>query len=162
VPEGRHIFSTMRVIENLEVGAFGSRGRKARAASFKRVFEIFPILAERRNQVAGTLSGGQQQMLAIGMGLISHPVLLALDEPSLGLAPMVVDHLYEVVAGLKREGITVLLVEQQIYAALELADRAYILETGRIRREGPGGALLADPYIRSTYLGVSPVAPPPG
>ncbi|HEY7676843.1 MAG TPA: ABC transporter ATP-binding protein [Candidatus Methylomirabilis sp.] len=162
VPEGRRFFPHMSVEENLELGCFAQGARDGLRRELDRIYAVFPPLADRRRQAAGNLSGGQQQMLAIGMGLISHPVLLALDEPSLGLAPMVVDHLYEVVAGLKREGITVLLVEQQIYAALELADRAYILETGRIRREGPGGALLADPYIRSTYLGVSPVAPPPG
>ena len=161
VPEGRRFFPQMSVEENLELGCFALGARDGLRRELDRVYAVFPPLADRRRQAAGTLSGGQQQMLAIGMGLISHPLLLALDEPSLGLAPMVVDHLYEVVAGLKREGITVLLVEQQIYAALDLADRAYILETGRIRREGPGRALLADPYIRSTYLGLTP-APPPG
>jgi branched-chain amino acid transport system ATP-binding protein len=161
VPEGRRFFPHMSVEENLELGCFALGPRDGLRRELDHIYAVFPTLGERRRQAAGTLSGGQQQMLAIGMGLISHPVLLALDEPSLGLAPMVVDHLYEVVAGLKREGITVLLVEQQIYAALELADRAYILETGRIRREGPGGALLADPYIRSTYLGIgAPPSPP--
>ncbi len=154
VPEGRRFFPQMSVEENLELGCFAVGPRDGLRQELDRVYVVFPVLAERRRQAAGTLSGGQQQMLAIGMGLISHPALLALDEPSLGLAPLVVDHLYEVVARLRGEGITVLLVEQQIYAALELADRAYILETGRIRREGTGRALLADPYIRSTYLGI--------
>jgi branched-chain amino acid transport system ATP-binding protein len=158
VPEGRRFFPQMSVEENLGLGCFAVGARQGLRRELDRIYAIFPLLAERRRMAAGALSGGQQQMLAIGMGLISHPVLLVLDEPSLGLAPMVVDHLYEVVARLKGEGLTVLLVEQQVYAALELADRAYILETGRIRREGTGRDLLADPYIRSTYLGVSPVA----
>ena len=161
VPEGRRFFPLMTVEENLELGCFTLGAREGLRRELDRIYAVFTVLGERRRQAAGTLSGGQQQMLAIGMGLISHPVLLVLDEPSLGLAPLVVDHLYEVVARLRGEGITVLLVEQQIYAALELADRAYILETGRIRREGTGGALLADPYIRSTYLGIgAPPAPP--
>ena len=162
VPEGRRFFPRMTVAENLELGCFAVGARDGLRRELDRIYAIFPVLAERRRQLAGTLSGGQQQMLAIGMGLISHPVLLALDEPSLGLAPMVVDSLYEVVARLRGEGLTVLLVEQQIYAALELADRAYILETGRIRREGTGRALLADPYIQATYLGVSPAVQPQG
>ncbi len=160
VPEGRRFFPRMTVEENLELGCFAVGARDGLRRELDRIYAVFPALAERRRQAAGTLSGGQQQMLAIGMGLISHPVLLALDEPSLGLAPMVVDHLYEAVARLRGEGITVLLVEQQIYAALELADRAYILEAGRIRREGPGRALLADPYIRSTYLGIGALPSP--
>jgi branched-chain amino acid transport system ATP-binding protein len=162
VPEGRRFFPQMTVEENLELGCYAVGARDGLRRELDRVYAIFPALAERRRQAAGTLSGGQQQMLAIGMGLISHPVLLMLDEPSLGLAPMVVDHLYDVVTRLRQEGLTVLLVEQQVYAALELADRAYILETGRIRREGTGRELLADPYIRSTYLGISPAAPPRG
>ena len=161
VPEGRRFFPRMAVEENLELGCFARGARDGLRRELARIYAIFPALADRRWQAAGTLSGGQQQMLAIGMGLISHPALLALDEPSLGLAPLVVDHLYEVLGRLKDEGITVLLVEQQIYSTLELADRAYILETGRIRREGTGRALLADPYIRSTYLGIgAPPAPP--
>ncbi len=161
VPEGRQFFPHMTVAENLELGCYAVGARNGLRQELGRIYAIFPVLAERRRQLAGTLSGGQQQMLAIGMGLISHPVLLALDEPSLGLAPMVVDSVYDAVARLKAEGLTVLLVEQQIYAALELADRAYILETGRIRLEGTGRALLADPYIRSTYLGVTSAAAPP-
>ena len=158
VPEGRQFFPHMGDEENLELGCFSVGARNGLRRELDRIYAIFPPLAERRRQLAGTLSGGQQQMLAIGMGLISHPRLLALDEPSLGLAPLVVDQLYEVMARLRAEGLTVLLVEQQIYAALELADRAYILETGRIRQEGAGRELLADPYIRSTYLGIG--APP--
>jgi branched-chain amino acid transport system ATP-binding protein len=159
VPEGRQFFPHMTVEDNLELGCFALGARNGLRRELDRIYAMFPPLADRRRQAAGTLSGGQQQMLAIGMGLISHPVLLALDEPSLGLAPLVVDQFYEVLARLRGEGLTVLLVEQQIYAALGLADRAYILETGRIRREGTGRDLLADPYIRSTYLGIG--APPP-
>jgi branched-chain amino acid transport system ATP-binding protein len=111
------------------------------------------VLAQRRRQLAGSLSGGEQQMLAIGMGLVGRPRLLVLDEPSLGLAPLVVDHLYATIARLRGEGLTILLVEQQVFLTLELADRAYVLETGRIRREGEARALLADPHVQATYLG---------
>ncbi len=162
VPEGRQFFPHMAVEENLEMGCFSMGARNGLRRELDRIYAVFPPLGERRRQAAGTLSGGQQQMLAIGMGLISHPRLLVLDEPSLGLAPLVVDQLYDVLAGLRGEGLTVLLVEQQIYAALELADRAYILETGRIRQEGAGRDLLADPHIRSTYLGIGSPASPPG
>jgi branched-chain amino acid transport system ATP-binding protein len=150
VPEGRHIFPSMTVQENLEVGA--SRARGERLQTLERAYGLFPILAERRQQLAGTLSGGQQQMLAIGRALMSSPQLLMLDEPSLGLAPLVVDQLYETIRALHAAGLTILLVEQQVYGALELADRAYVLETGRIVREGRGGDLLADDYIQKTYL----------
>jgi branched-chain amino acid transport system ATP-binding protein len=153
VPEGRRIFPAMTVEENLELGGFAVPPPNGLRQEIERVCELFPILAERRRQLAGTLSGGEQQMLAFGMALISRPTLLILDEPSLGLGPLVVESLYETVAQLKREGLTILLVEQQIFLALELADRAYVLETGRIRREGRGAALLHDPHIRSTYLG---------
>jgi branched-chain amino acid transport system ATP-binding protein len=150
VPEGRHVFPSMTVQENLEVGA--SRARRERLQALARPYALFPILAERRQQLAGTLSGGQQQMLAIGRALMSNPRLLMLDEPSLGLAPLVVDHLYEKIHELKVAGLTILLVEQQVYGALELADRAYVLETGRIVRQGRGAELLADDYIQKTYL----------
>jgi len=150
VPEGRHIFPRMTVQENLELGA--ARGRRAPVAGLEWSFGLFPILAERRKQLAGTLSGGQQQMLAIGRALMSNPQLLMLDEPSLGLAPLVVDQLYDKIGALKAEGLTILLVEQQVYGALELADRAYVLETGRIVREGNRADLLADDYIQKTYL----------
>jgi branched-chain amino acid transport system ATP-binding protein len=153
VPEGRHIFSTMRVIENLEVGAFGSRGRKARAASFKRVFEIFPILAERRNQVAGTLSGGQQQMLAIARALMGAPRMLMLDEPSLGLAPLVVRDIFGVLRSINAQGVTIVLVEQNARMALQLANRGYILEQGRVVGQGSGDELLADVGVQRAYLG---------
>jgi branched-chain amino acid transport system ATP-binding protein len=150
VPEGRHVFPYMTVQENLELGA--SRARGERLQALERAYVLFPILAERRQQLAGTLSGGQQQMLAIGRALMSSPRLLMLDEPSLGLAPLVVDHLYEKIHELKAVGLTILLVEQQVYGALELADRAYVLETGRMVREGRGADLLADDYIQRTYL----------
>lgn len=150
VPEGRHIFPRMTVQENLELGA--AQGRRAPVAALEWSYALFPILAERRKQLAGTLSGGQQQMLAISRALMSNPQLLMLDEPSLGLAPVVVDQLYDKIGALKAEGLTILLVEQQVYGALELADRAYVLETGRIVREGKRADLLADDYIQKTYL----------
>lgn len=150
VPEGRHIFPRMTVQENLELGAVQVRGRQVHA--LERSYALFPILAERRQQLAGTLSGGQQQMLAIGRALMANPTLLMLDEPSLGLAPLVVDQLYETLQELKAAGLTMLLVEQQVYGALELADRAYVLETGRIVRTGQRADLLADDYIQKTYL----------
>jgi branched-chain amino acid transport system ATP-binding protein len=150
VPEGRHIFPRMTVQENLELGA--AQGHRAHIAALEWSYALFPILAERRKQLAGTLSGGQQQMLAIGRALMSNPQLLMLDEPSLGLAPLVVDQLYDKIGALKAEGLTILLVEQQVYGALELADRAYVLETGRIVREGKRADLLADDYIQKTYL----------
>jgi branched-chain amino acid transport system ATP-binding protein len=162
VPEGRHIFSTMRVIENLEVGAFSSRARAQRAASFKRVFEIFPILYERRNQIAGTLSGGQQQMLAIGRALMGVPRMLMLDEPSLGLAPLVVGDIFAVLHAINEQGVTILLVEQNARMALRLANRGYILERGRVVGEGSGGELLADVGVQRAYLGSVEVPSPSG
>jgi branched-chain amino acid transport system ATP-binding protein len=156
VPEGRGLFPAMTVQENLELGGFAVAPPEGLRAALERAYALFPILAARRRQLAGTLSGGEQQMLAIAMALLSRPRLLVLDEPSLGLAPLVVDQLYATVARLKREGLTVLLVEQQVYLALELADRAYVLETGRIRQEGTGRALLADAHVQETYLGVAP------
>jgi branched-chain amino acid transport system ATP-binding protein len=153
VPEGRHIFSTMRVIENLEIGAYSSRARTAVRQTMKWVFEIFPILAERRNQLAGTLSGGQQQMLAIGRALMGLPRLLLLDEPSLGLAPLVIRDIFGVLEQVNEGGLTVLLVEQNARMALQLAHRAYILEQGRVVGEGSGRALLADVGVQRAYLG---------
>jgi branched-chain amino acid transport system ATP-binding protein len=153
VPEGRHIFATMRVIENLEVGAFGKRARQDRSDSFKRVFEIFPILAERRNQIAGTLSGGQQQMLAIGRALMGRPRMLMLDEPSLGLAPLVVRDIFGVLRSVNEQGVTILLVEQNARMALQLANRGYILEQGRVVGAGSGADLLADVGVQRAYLG---------
>ena len=155
VPEGRRIFPAMTVEENLELGGFAVPPPNGLRREIERVYALFPILGTRRRQWAGTLSGGEQQMLALGMALISGPTLLILDEPSLGLGPLVVQHLYEAVARLKREGMTILLVEQQVFLALKLADRAYVLETGRILKEGTGESLLGDPHIRATYLGVN-------
>ena len=153
VPEGRHIFSSMRVIENLEIGAYTSRARRQLRASLDSVFEIFPILSERRNQIAGTLSGGQQQMLAIGRALMGLPRLLLLDEPSLGLAPMVIDDIFQVLRRVNQRGLTVLLVEQNARMALQLAHRGYILEQGRVVGEGSGAQLLADIEVQRAYLG---------
>jgi branched-chain amino acid transport system ATP-binding protein len=153
VPEGRHIFSTMRVIENLEIGAFSSRARRECQRTLKWVFEIFPILGERRNQIAGTLSGGQQQMLAIGRALMGLPRLLLLDEPSLGLAPLVIRDIFAVLKRVNERGLTVLLVEQNARMALQLAHRGYILEQGRVVGEGTGAELLADVGVQRAYLG---------
>jgi branched-chain amino acid transport system ATP-binding protein len=155
VPEGRGLFPGMTVQENLELGGYAVPPPDGLGRELERIYALFPILAERRRQLAGTLSGGEQQMLAIGMGLVSRPRLLVLDEPSLGLAPLVVDQLYETIARLKRDGLTIFLVEQQVFLALELADRAYLLEAGRIRREGTGRELLGDAHVQEHYLGVA-------
>ena len=156
VPEGRRLFGGMSVIENLELGAFTPRARKERERTLKRIFEIFPLLAERRHQYAQTMSGGQQQMLAIGRAIMGLPRLLMLDEPSLGLAPLLVEHIFDVVRAINAEGVTVLLVEQNARAALELASRAYIVEQGRIVGSGTGAALLHDPVVQQAYLGFAP------
>ena len=156
VPEGRRLFGGMSVLENLEVGAFSPRARRERGDTLKWVFEIFPILAERRQQLAGTLSGGQQQMVAIGRALMGLPRLLLLDEPSLGIAPIVVRDIFEVLREINRRGVTVLLVEQNARLALELADRAYIVEQGRVAGQGAGRELLTDENIRQAYLGYAP------
>jgi len=156
VPEGRRLFSGMTVLENLEVGAFSPRARRERARSQKRVEEIFPILAERRNQVAATLSGGQQQMLAIGRALMGLPRLLLLDEPSLGLAPIVVQQIFEILQAPNREGLTILLVAQNARVALELADRTYILDQRRVVGQGASRELPAAEHVRQAYLGFAP------
>jgi branched-chain amino acid transport system ATP-binding protein len=155
VPEGRGLFPAMTVLENLQLGGFAVPPAEGLRAGIERVCALFPVLAARRDQLAGTLSGGEQQMLAIAMALLSRPRLLLLDEPSLGLAPLIVDQLYRAIARLKAEGLTILLVEQQVFLALELADRGYVLESGRIRQEGTGRALLADPHVKDAYLGTS-------
>ncbi|MBI3997430.1 MAG: ABC transporter ATP-binding protein [Armatimonadetes bacterium] len=152
VPEGRRIFPYMSVLENLELAAHATGGSRDLEARLAQAFAVFPILAERRGQLAGTMSGGEQQMLAIGRALMARPRLLMLDEPSLGLAPVVVDRLYQTIRDLRAQGLTILLVEQYVYGALELADRAYVLEIGRITREGEGQELLHDDYVRKTYL----------
>ncbi len=160
VPEGRKLFGGMSVMENLEMGAYAGRARQQRAQTLRRVFEVFPILAERRNQIASTLSGGMQQMLAIGRALMSQPRLLLLDEPSLGLAPLVVQNIFDVVSLANQQGVTVMLVEQNARAALELAHRAYVMEQGQVVSHGTGSELLNDMNIRRAYLGYVPVGSP--
>ena len=152
VPEGRRIFLQMSVQENLDMGAFSRRGGNI-DADMERVFEQFPRLKERRKQVAGTLSGGEQQMLAMGRALMSNPKLLMLDEPSMGLAPILVEQIFEIIKELHKAGTTILLVEQNAQAALSVADRGYVLETGKIVTTGTGAELLASPAIKKAYLG---------
>jgi len=154
IPEGRHLWPRMTVIENLELGAFTPRGRARVRDTMASVLSLFPRLAERRAQLAGTLSGGEQQMLAIGRGLMSLPRLLMLDEPSLGLAPLLVREVFETIRRINAEGVTVLLVEQNAHQALEIAARGYVLETGRIVRAGTAAELRQDPEIRRAYLGI--------
>ena len=153
VPEGRHIFPRMTVTENLEMGAFAVRDRGSIKASLEKVFRLFPILAERKHQSGGTLSGGEQQMLALGRALMTRPRILLLDEPSLGLAPLIVKQVFSTIRELKAGGTTILLVEQNAHLALKTADRAYVMETGRITMEGRGRDLLGNPAIRAAYLG---------
>jgi branched-chain amino acid transport system ATP-binding protein len=152
-PEGRQVFSPLSVEDNLRLGAF-RRGRADTETGLDRVFDMFPILKEKRALQAAGLSGGQQQMLAIGRALMSQPPLLLLDEPSMGLAPVLVDQILDAVVALKRAGVTVLLVEQNASVALAIADRGYVIETGRIAHGGTGAALLHDPAVREVYLGV--------
>jgi branched-chain amino acid transport system ATP-binding protein len=153
VPEGGRIFTAMSVLENLELGAYVAQARREKDQTLEWVFEIFPRLEERKNQRAGTLSGGERQMLAIGRALMSKPRLLLLDEPSFGLAPLLVDHILEMIGEINAQGVTVLLVEQNIRAALELTQRAYVIENGRIVGQGHGEDLLSFESIRSAYLG---------
>ena len=153
VPEGRHIFPRLSVEENLEMGAYQVRDKAKVRARKAEVFERFPILSERRRQAGGTLSGGEQQMLALGRALMTDPLLLLLDEPSLGLAPLLVQQVFATIRELSRAGTTILLVEQNAHAALSIAQRAYVMETGKIVGEGPGRDLLGDPAIRAAYLG---------
>jgi len=156
-PEGRGVFPGMTVVENLEMGCYG-RKFESKAAHDERldwVFATFPRLAERRKQVGGTLSGGEQQMLAIGRALMARPRVLLLDEPSMGLAPMMISQIFSIIAEINAAGTTILLVEQNAAQALSRSDRAYILETGTVTREGPARALLADDSVRAAYLGVA-------
>jgi branched-chain amino acid transport system ATP-binding protein len=153
VPEGRQVWGPMPVEDNLLLGGF-CRPRAELGRGLERVYAMFPRLRERRRQAAGTLSGGEQQMLAIGRALMAAPELLLLDEPSMGLAPRMVEQIFATIEGLKRAGATVLLVEQNAMAALAIADRGYVLESGRIVLEGPAAALLADPKVRAAYLGL--------
>jgi len=153
VPEGRRIFPNMAVEENLELGAYTVTNQRERMREhLERIYALFPRLGERRGQLAATLSGGEQQMLAIGRAMMSAPKLLMLDEPSLGLAPRIIDNLYDHFQALHREGLTILLVEQFVYGALEIADRGYVLERSKIVREGTGKDLLHDDYIQKSYL----------
>jgi branched-chain amino acid transport system ATP-binding protein len=152
VPEGRRIFNRLTVVENLEMGAY-TRSDRDVAADMERVFGVFPRLKERRAQVAGTLSGGEQQMLAIGRALMARPRLLLLDEPSMGLAPVLVEQIFETVEAINRQGVTILLVEQNAAMALSIAGRGYVLETGEVVLEGPARALSDDPEVRRAYLG---------
>ena len=154
VPEERLLFPHMSVLENLELGAYHRRARARRKETLRWIYRLFPLLEERRHQKVHTLSGGEQQMVAIGRGLMSLPKLLMLDEPSLGLAPLLVAEVFRVLQEINREGISILLVEQNAQHALEMADRAYVLETGRVVREGPAAELLGDPHIREAYLGL--------
>ena len=152
VPEGRRIFLQMTVQENLEMGAF-TQGKSGIDTDLEHVFDLFPRLEERRKQIAGTLSGGEQQMLAMGRALMSHPKLLMLDEPSMGLAPILVEQIFDIITELHKAGTTILLVEQNAQAALSVADRGYVLETGRIVTSGTGQELLESPAIKKAYLG---------
>ena len=158
VPEGRRLFASMTVLENLEIGAFTSRARHEKDKTLRQVFDIFPILADRQKQIAATMSGGQQQMLAVGRALMGLPRLLLFDEPSLGLAPIVVESIFNVISKINQAGVTVLLVEQNVHAALELAHRAYIIEQGRVVGQGTGAELLTDENVRRAYLGDIPEA----
>lgn len=151
VPEGRRVFARMSVLENLKMGAY--RLRRPDPADMERVFTLFPVLAQRRKQISGTLSGGEQQMLAIGRALMGKPELLLLDEPSMGLAPLIVQQIFEILKEINAQGTTLLLVEQNASQALQLADRGYVLETGAVVMSDEASALLSDPRVRAAYLG---------
>lgn len=153
VPEGRRIFASMTVQENLEMGAYIRRDREQIQQDYERVFKRLPRLKERRRQIAGTLSGGEQQMLAIGRALMSNPKMLLLDEPSMGLSPLLVSEIFKIIRDVNESGMTVLLVEQNAKQALEIADRAYVLETGTISMSGDASELAADEKVRAAYLG---------
>jgi branched-chain amino acid transport system ATP-binding protein len=154
VPEGRQIFPTMTVLENLEMGAQFSRTRKLLKGTMEQVVTYFPRLKERLEQKAGTLSGGEQQMLAMGRGLMSLPTLMMLDEPSLGLAPVLVSTIFEIIEKINKQGTSILLIEQNVFHSLKIADRGYVLENGEIALSGAGQKLLENPHIRKTYLGL--------
>ena len=152
-PEGRRMFPYMTVRENLEMGCYLRRDKAGIEADMRRLYERFPILSERRAQAAGTLSGGEQQMLAISRALMSRPKLIMFDEPSLGLAPNIVELMFDIISQIRAEGVTVIMVEQNAFAALELSDRSYVLEQGRVSFTGTGRALLNDPHVKKAYLG---------
>jgi branched-chain amino acid transport system ATP-binding protein len=154
VPEGRRIFPALVVADNLKMGAFLPAARRRFAESLARVYDLFPVLAERRNQRAGSLSGGEQQMLAIGRALMSRPKLILLDEPSMGLAPVLVLRLFDLIRRVREEGYTILVVEQNVRQVLKIVDRAYLLEVGRIRMEGRAAELSEDEFVRKAYVGL--------
>ena len=154
VPEARHLFPYMSVMENLELGAYPRKARVVRGETLGWIFDLFPNLKKQKKQRAGTLSGGEQQMVAIGRGLMAKPSLLMMDEPSLGLAPLIVSELFRTISEINHHGVSILLVEQNATRALNLADRAYVMETGRITREGSGKELMWDASIRAAYLGM--------
>ncbi len=154
VPEGRHLWPNMSVEDNLLLGAYSTRARPERAATLAQIYLLFPRLAERRGQLAGTLSGGEQQMAAIGRGLMGKPQVLMLDEPSLGLAPILVDEVFRVVSDIASRGVTVLLVEQNVHRALEVAETASVIENGRVVLSKSSGEMASDPNVRSAYLGL--------
>ena len=153
VPEGRGVFTRMSILENLQMGAYIRQDSAVVAEDLERMFALFPRLKERRDQLAGTLSGGEQQMLAMGRALMSRPQLLLLDEPSMGLSPLMVDKIFEVITDVSRQGVTVLLVEQNASRALQIADRAYVMESGLITLQGPAQQLLHDTQVQAAYLG---------
>lgn len=152
-PEGRQIFPRMTVMENLELGAYTRKDTKNLGIEYDRIFEYFPVLAQRRTQLGGTLSGGEQQMLAIGRALMSKPKLLLLDEPSLGLAPLLVEKIFEIIQNINREGMTVLLIEQNAWQALNISNRGYVMETGSVAVTGAAAELLHNDHVRRAYLG---------
>jgi branched-chain amino acid transport system ATP-binding protein len=154
IPEGRLLFPYMTVLENLELGAFNPQARKGMGENLEAVFRLFPVLEDRKNQLAGTLSGGEQQMLAIARGLMARPKLLMLDEPSLGLAPLLVKQVFETVKEINAQGITVLLVEQNVFHSLSIADEAYVLENGKVVLGGQGKEILSNPQVKEAYLGI--------
>jgi len=154
IPEGRRVFPLMSVQENLEVGAYAKKSRINMTQSLKEVYDFFPQLHEHRNQIAGSLSGGEQQMLAIARGLMARPILLTVDEPSLGLAPILVEKTFQILQKINRENVTILLVEQNVFNALNLSDRAYVIENGRIVLNGSGADLLKDEHLKKAYLGI--------
>jgi branched-chain amino acid transport system ATP-binding protein len=154
VPEGRRIFPEMSVIENLRMGSFIQATRKDRTRNMERAFSLFPRLAERRKQLGGTMSGGEQQMLAIARGLMGNPKLLLLDEPSLGLSPLFVKNIFEIIKEINQQGTTILLVEQNVFQSLKISTRAYVLETGRVVLTGTGAELLGNDHVRKAFLGI--------
>ena len=154
VPEGRRIFPQLTVQENLEIGAYNRRARRYVRKTLKEMYQLFPVLDRRKRQVAGSLSGGEQQVLAIGRSLMSRPKLLMLDEPFLGLSPLMVKHVIQMITNINAQGVTILLVEQNVLETLRLASTAYVLETGRITLQGTGNSLLSNPHVKTAYLGL--------